>query len=180
MSSSSLPDIITSNKKKIGLGILIYTVFCVALGRYTNSEKIKIQKTDTQTSTNTENKNDKTTIDTHRDDHLKTVITEHDNKDGSKDKVTTITNDDESTISKNQDDTSSTKDSETDTSKDSEKISRGSDQVTISVLSAVKVTDLTGGLVYGVSITRPILGPLTVGAFGFTNSTVGLSIGLTF
>lgn len=33
---------------------------------------------------------------------------------------------------------------------------------------------------YGISIQREIVGPLTVGAFGLTNGTIGVSIGLNF
>jgi hypothetical protein len=176
----ALPPIITDNKKKISIAVLVYTILCITIGRYGTSEKIKIEKTDTNTSTNTEKKDDKTTIDANKNSHLKTVIVEHDNKDGSKDKVTTITDDTDSTTTKKQENASTSKDSEKNTSKESEKISRGSSQVTVSVLSALKITNLSGGLIYGVAVTRPILGPLTVGAFGFTNSTVGLSIGLSF
>lgn len=34
--------------------------------------------------------------------------------------------------------------------------------------------------VYGVSITRELVGPITIGAFGFTNGVVGLSVGINF
>ena len=33
---------------------------------------------------------------------------------------------------------------------------------------------------YGVSVTKEVLGPITVGAFGLTNGTLGLSVGVTF
>ncbi len=34
--------------------------------------------------------------------------------------------------------------------------------------------------IYGVSVTKEVLGPITVGAFGLTSGTVGLSVGLNF
>lgn len=34
--------------------------------------------------------------------------------------------------------------------------------------------------VYGVSVSKEILGPVTVGAFGLTNGVVGVSLGLNF
>lgn len=34
--------------------------------------------------------------------------------------------------------------------------------------------------VYGVSVTREVLGPITVGAFGLTNGVVGISLGVSF
>ena len=33
---------------------------------------------------------------------------------------------------------------------------------------------------YGLHVTKEVLGPITVGAFGMTNGTLGLSIGVTF
>lgn len=51
----------------------------------------------------------------------------------------------------------------------------------------VVVSGLVGGsisfppiLIYGVSVTKPILGPITVGAWGLTNATFGISAGLEF
>lgn len=34
--------------------------------------------------------------------------------------------------------------------------------------------------IYGVSVTKEVLGPLTLGAFGLTNGTIGLSLGVNF
>ena len=36
------------------------------------------------------------------------------------------------------------------------------------------------GEVYGASVTKEVLGPVSLGAWGLTNGTVGLSIGLSF
>lgn len=33
---------------------------------------------------------------------------------------------------------------------------------------------------YGVSMTREVLGPVTIGVFGLTNKTIGISIGYNF
>lgn len=34
--------------------------------------------------------------------------------------------------------------------------------------------------VYGISISKEVLGPVTVGAFGLSNGTIGVSVGLDF
>jgi len=34
--------------------------------------------------------------------------------------------------------------------------------------------------IYGVSVSKQVLGPFTVGAYGLTNGIIGLSIGVTF
>jgi hypothetical protein len=52
--------------------------------------------------------------------------------------------------------------------------------VNISLLGA---EDFAQGFIkptYGLSVSKEILGPVTVGAFGFMNGTVGVSIGLDF
>ena len=65
------------------------------------------------------------------------------------------------------------------TKTETKEIEKSSSKLTISLLGAVNVTD-PGLPTYGIAITRPILGPITVGAFGFQNGLVGVSIGLTF
>lgn len=49
-------------------------------------------------------------------------------------------------------------------------------------ISALTALDVPSSLtpVYGISVTREVLGPITVGAFGLTNGTVGVSVGVTF
>lgn len=50
-------------------------------------------------------------------------------------------------------------------------------------VSGLVGTDVTrSGLipVYGISFNKPFLGPVTLGAFGFSNGLVGVSIGLNF
>jgi hypothetical protein len=52
--------------------------------------------------------------------------------------------------------------------------------VTISALGAINIGDPAQGIIYGASVSRPMIGPIAVGIFGLTNGTVGLSIGLQF
>ena len=50
-------------------------------------------------------------------------------------------------------------------------------------VSALVGNDFSKGIgfpAYGVSVTKQILGPVTVGAFGLTTGVVGISIGLNF
>ena len=50
----------------------------------------------------------------------------------------------------------------------------------ISVLVANDFSQSVAKPIYGLSVTREVLGPVTVGVFGFTNSTIGVSIGYNF
>lgn len=50
-------------------------------------------------------------------------------------------------------------------------------------VSALAANDFSRGLIsptYGISISKEIVGPITIGLFGLTNSTVGLSLGINF
>lgn len=50
-------------------------------------------------------------------------------------------------------------------------------------ISALVANDFSRGLLvptYGASVTKEILGPITIGGFGLTNGTIGVSIGLNF
>jgi len=50
-------------------------------------------------------------------------------------------------------------------------------------ISALIANDFSRGILvptYGISITKQILGPVTVGGFGLTNGVIGVSIGFNF
>lgn len=53
---------------------------------------------------------------------------------------------------------------------------------TINVSALVANDFSTGSLkpLYGISVSKELLGPITVGAFGLTNGTIGLSLGINF
>ena len=50
----------------------------------------------------------------------------------------------------------------------------------LSVLAAVNPVNRDFAPVYGASLTKEFIGPVTIGAFGLTNGTLGVSIGLNF
>jgi len=50
----------------------------------------------------------------------------------------------------------------------------------VSALIAADLSNFGKGPAYGVSVTKQVLGPVSVGAFALTNSVVGVSIGLEF
>ncbi len=50
-------------------------------------------------------------------------------------------------------------------------------------LSALATVDPKAGRyvpIYGISVTKEVFGPFTAGAFGLTNGTLGLSVGINF
>lgn len=53
-------------------------------------------------------------------------------------------------------------------------------QVNVSVLVGTDVNNLKAGLVIGASISKPLIGPVSLGAWGFLTGMVGISAGLQF
>jgi hypothetical protein len=121
-----------------------------------------------------EKKTDKTATDTKSDDHKKITIVEVQKPDGEKQTTTTITQD----TSTNNKTTNSQTDSNSTTTDDKHLETHSESKVTISALGGYDVT--RNSPVYGLSCSKPILGPLTVGVFGLSNMTFGASVGLTF
>lgn len=53
-------------------------------------------------------------------------------------------------------------------------------KVNVSALAGVDTTSSILKPVYGISVSKEFIGPITVGAYGLTNGTVGLSLGVNF
>lgn len=154
------------SKKQIII-VLVLCVVSAAVGRYLTPEKIKIETKIVEVESKTKDKNKQI------NDHKKTTIVETTAPDGTKTKTTVITDDRNSSSSSSETDNKHT---ETDTSKE---VVRGSSKVTLSALVAMNTSSL-GTPIYGLSITKPVLGPLTLGIFGLTDKVGGVSVGLTF
>jgi hypothetical protein len=132
------------------IAAVIVVVIAYAAGRYTAPEKIK-----------TEIKTVEVEKVVTKVQHKKVVIRE--NKDGSKETVI-IT------------DTKSDEKGKSNTDiKNKEVTNKGSFNISVLAGSSVPING-----VLGVSATKSVLGPITVGAWGLTNGTAGLSVGLNF
>jgi len=143
-------ETITTRTKVLAVILLVVAAF--ATGRYT-VKPIEVVKHETEETTKKEE------TDTH------TEIVETKQPDGSTKKVTTI---DRSSRT----DYATKKETETKTTNKVQKTN-------ISALVSVNIKE-RNALIYGISVTREILGPVTVGVFGLTNGTVGASIGINF
>lgn len=143
-------ETITTRTKVLAVILLVVAAF--ATGRYT-VKPVEVVKHETEETTKKEE------TDTH------TEIVETKQPDGSTKKVTTI---DRSSRT----DYATKKETETKTTNKVQKTN-------ISALVSVNIRE-RNALIYGISVTREILGPVTVGVFGLTNGTVGASIGINF
>lgn len=56
----------------------------------------------------------------------------------------------------------------------------GGSKINISIIGAEDFTRGLAGPTYGLSVSKEILGPITIGAFGLRSGVIGLSIGVNF
>lgn len=152
--------------------IIVITALTVsfAAGRYSVSVK-KTEETKT-VAVKVETENKQKDVKKRKKTHV--VKTEVIKPDGSK-TVTTVVDHDTNVDSK---DTTVTQETEHKTSDEKTTVVKGDQKLTISALAGV---DFTGNkMVFGAALTKPVLGPITLGIFGLSNNTVGGSVGLSF
>ncbi len=143
-------------KAKIAIGI-VYTLAVLAIGRYTVTSKPDIQVSEKQQTQKTEDKHIET----------KKTITETKRPDGTSTTVTVI----DQTVQDDKKDKTVTE--------IQEKLTNMNRPLNISILAGDNYSQ-SFKPVYGLSVTKQVLGPFTIGAFGFQNKTIGLSIGVNF
>lgn len=158
----------TTKTKAVIIATALLTSY--AFGRFSAPEKIKIETKTVEE----EKKTDQTQTDADRNRRRETTKTEVTRPDGTTEKTEKTVETSETHKETDRKDTSDT----STTSETSKEVTRGSSKVTIGALGAFRLTSPT--VSYGVWVSRPILGPITLGVFGLTDSTVGGMIGLTF
>lgn len=158
-------------KYKIGIGVVVVGA-AFAVGRFTSPVKTKIVtqivKDENKTTKENEDKNT----------HKQTITKEHVNSDGSKDITTTIVEDGNVKKDKNiQDDTKTVEKQET-------TVTKGSSGAGLTISALVGTNPFVDRHiivpVYGGLVSKQLLGPLSIGAFGFNSGLIGGSIGVTF
>lgn len=138
-----------------------------AAGRWAAPEKVKVEKVIVEVEKKTSEKDAK------KSTKKTTTTTKITHPDGRIEESTTVV---EETVRE------SSKSETTDkgkTESETTEITRSSSRVTVSGLGAFSLSNGSGPI-YGASITKPILGPITVGAFYLTPGILGGSLGLTF
>lgn len=158
-----------TTRLKILLAILAL-VTSYAFGYWTAPEKVKIEKQVVESTKNTENSN----TDINRDKHKETTTTETIRPDGTRETTTKTVEDTKTDKKKNESDTSESTRAETDT-KETEKSSSKT-----SILFMAGASLSAAPVNYGLAVSRPTLGPITVGVFGLQSGIIGGMLGLTF
>lgn len=150
-----------STKYQIIIAVIALIV-AFASGRWLAPTKIKtvVQTVTVETKTTNQDANS----------HEKKIVTETDKPDGTKTIITTVTQDsDTKTIAT--DNTSSSTTS-------SKEIDRSSSRTNIYALGGLHFGD--NQPVYGAMVSRDVVGPISIGVFGFSNLTFGAAVGVSF
>lgn len=160
------------NVKK-GLVVVVVLVSGIAIGRFTLPAKVVEKEHIVYQEKIVEKK--VVVTDVKRDEHKTIIKLEKTSPDGTKTVETRIV--DDSTLDKKSKLTDDKSDDITSTT-DKEKTTTYALQSTI--VSLGLRTDPLGGYDYGLFISKRIVGPFYLGAFGFTDKSFGLSLGLAF
>lgn len=168
---------LTTSKKAVI--IVVYTIICIAIGRYSAATLEKTTKETTKTEVKTETKDEKKDVKTKKDKKLKKVKIEKTNPDGSKETTITTTIDtSDKSVTKKDDKTTKTDDNK-ETSKETKVVERNSSKLNLGFLVGDDILNPTIGPSYGGYVNKEVLGPITIGAFGLSSGTCGLSLGLS-
>ncbi len=154
--------------------VVIITVSLVsgALGYYFAPGKVKIEtKTvevikEVKVEAKTEKKK--------KDKTYTKVVTTH--TDGTTTSTSTIVEKDRSTSG----DITSVNTDTTIKRDETKEVTKSSSRLNLSALAGVNVLNPSSGMVYGGSLTKDVLGHITIGAFGLSNGLSGLSLGVSF
>jgi hypothetical protein len=158
-------------KAEIGT-IAVALVVAFAAGRWAAPTKVVYHATSVTADKKTESIN----TDSNQNKHIETKVTQSDSKDGTKVVVTEITEDDETVRAK----TSNTSEETQKTETRDKTVIYNSPKVTISALAGLSVHDLSvPSPVYGASVSKQVLGPISAGIWGLSNGVFGLSIGVS-
>ena len=161
-----------NTKTKVGISVVALAA-AFGAGRWATPEKIVIQTKTVEVEKKVEDT--KKDVAQHVHKTTKTVVVDKPN--GEKDTSTEVVEDDNNDT-KTDDKVVDNKTSDTESTK-----------TTSYASSKVSVMGMFGSQlslppfsppVYGLSITKPVWGPLTVGAWGLSSGVAGISLGLTF
>ncbi len=143
-----------------------------AFGRY--SVPISVKTTDKITQSDTKTDTKSTDDNTNKD--TKTITTDITAPDGTK--THTVTQ--EQDINHDRKTSQVDVDSRRQTEAKSSEVTRSGARTNVAALGMAKASFSSLTPDYGVLVSRDVLGPINVGAFGFKSGNVGIAIGLSF
>lgn len=160
-----------STKVKVIIAVAVVAA-AFAVGRYTVPEKVRVETKVVEVIKKVKD----TSIDQTQKKDKRTTTTTIVRPDGTKETTTVveeITHTDKKTdIVENEE-----KDKQADSKTE---VVKASSRLNISALGGVDFLHGPITPVFGAAITKDIIGPVSLGAFGLTNGTAGVSLGLSF
>lgn len=148
--------------------VVVYTAVVAASAYYFAPQKVQIVEKEVKVEV------EKKDTDVTKKGHVDTVTKIKKNKDGSTVTVIHEVQDDKTSVEVKDDKT------ETDSKDKSTTIEKSKGVTNLSVLSGINVSQPGNPILYGASVNRSILGPITIGLWGLSNGTCGASVGLNF
>lgn len=151
--------------------LMLVTSF--AIGRWSAPERVKIETHTVEV----EKKTDSSQSASDRDRKRETTKTEVTRPDGTVEKTEKTVETTETHKETDRRDTSeSARSNET-----SKEVTHASAKVTIAALAGVRLSSLTTAspVLYGAQVYRPVLGPIGIGVWGFTDLSFGVSLGIS-
>lgn len=159
----------TSNLKITLMCVVPLAAF--AAGRWACPTKVRVETRTVEV----EKKTEQVKTDTARERHVDTVVTVVTRPDGTKTETTHTVQDTHTQQDRRL--------AETDQSRRVDASLKetiyAESKLTLSVLGGYNPGDFTKP-VYGLSLTKPVLGPITLGIWGMSDKTFGCSLGFTF
>ncbi len=152
--------------------ILLGLLCSFAAGRWLAPEKVRIETKTVEI----EKKDSASKTEQDRNRRKETTETKVTKPDGSVEETRKIIEETETSKKTDKRDTSESASSE-ETLKE---VTRSSAKVTIAALMGVPLAGNAPPVLYGGSVSKPILGPITVGVFYLTSPAIGGMLGLTF
>ncbi len=139
-------------------------------GRYLTPTKVKVEKQIVEVEKKVKD------TESEKNHHKETTVVEITRPDGTKETTTKTVEDSQANRKTSEKDDTSRKETDTkETTYATQKIH------VMGMAGTLIPTDLKQlAPIYGLSISKDFIGPLNIGAFGFTNHVFGLSVGISF
>lgn len=165
------------NTQKV-IAVVAYTLVAVAVGRYTVPQTVKIEKETTKQVDVVEKKDLNKQTDANRDTHTEVTVVEKVLPDGTKETTTKTVKDSKTEKSSKVEDQGVVSKNTQESTKDNKTTSASGGKVSISALAGVNIFTPSDGMQYGASVSKEVIGPISIGIWGLSSGTGGASIGI--
>lgn len=148
-------------------------------GRYSVPESMQLETRSVEADQKTENEVRLESVTIDQDRHREVMVTELVKPDGTRETTTrTVTDSQAKHIASSVQENVRTETASKDSTVIKTVQARSSLELSLLVGAAVSLSSGVGPLIYGLHVSRPLLGPIVMGLWGASNGVAGVSIGL--